>query len=70
MKREETPQFESDEPFITRFGKLIRFSHTVFALPFAMIAMLVAAEGWPEWHIFGWIIWCMVCARTLAMLFN
>jgi len=56
--------------FIIRFGKLIRFSHTVFALPFALIAMLVAADGWPAWSVFCWILWCMVCARTLAMLFN
>ncbi len=57
-------------PLLVRFGKLIRFSHTVFALPFAMIAMLVAAGGWPSWEVLGWILWCMVSARTLAMLFN
>ncbi|MEM6600520.1 MAG: UbiA-like polyprenyltransferase, partial [Verrucomicrobiota bacterium] len=56
--------------FITRFGKFIRFSHTVFALPFALMAMLIASDGWPAWTVLGWILWCMVCARSLAMLFN
>jgi 4-hydroxybenzoate polyprenyltransferase len=61
---------ENQGPFLTRFGKFIRFSHTVFALPFALIAMMVAAGGWPRWDVVGWILWCMVTARTLAMLFN
>ena len=51
----------------------MRFSHTVFALPFALAAMLVAARdqrGWPGWKIFGLILAAMVCARTSAMAFN
>ena len=51
----------------------MRFSHTVFALPFALAAMLVAARdnrGWPGWKIFGLILAAMVCARTCAMAFN
>ena len=51
----------------------MRFSHTVFALPFALAAMLVAARdhhGWPGWRIFGLILAAMVCARTCAMAFN
>ncbi len=51
----------------------VRFSHTVFALPFALAAMLVAARenrGWPGWKIFGLILAAMVCARTCAMAFN
>lgn len=58
------------ESFPLRFARFIRLSHTIFALPFAFIAMLVAEEGWPPWGVFGWILWCMVSARTLAMLFN
>jgi len=58
------------EPFLIRFGRLIRFSHTVFALPFALMAMLVAAGGLPSWPVVGWILLCMVSARTAAMLFN
>ena len=50
--------------------ELIKFSHTVFALPFALSAMLVAARGVPSiWTLF-WILWCLVSARTAAMAFN
>jgi len=56
--------------FLSRFGRFIRFSHTLFALPFALAAMVVAADGWPAGRTTGLILLCMVCARTLAMLFN
>jgi 4-hydroxybenzoate polyprenyltransferase len=49
---------------------LIRFSHTIFALPFALGALFVAANGWPSWKILLPVILCMVLARTAAMLFN
>jgi 4-hydroxybenzoate polyprenyltransferase len=50
--------------------ELIKFSHSVFALPFALSAMLVAARGVPSlWTLF-WILWCLVSARTAAMAFN
>src|SRR3954468_18739647 len=55
---------------IARFLRLIRFSHTVFALPFAIGSMLVAAHGLPTLRLCGLILVCMVCARTAAMLFN
>src|SRR5271167_3913240 len=58
---------------IQKWGSFVRFSHTVFALPFALAAMLVAARdnrGWPGWKIFGLILVAMVCARTCAMAFN
>src|SRR3989304_5244006 len=51
----------------------VRFSHTVFALPFALAAMAIAARenrGWPGWRTFGLILAAMVCARTCAMAFN
>jgi 4-hydroxybenzoate polyprenyltransferase len=57
-------------PFWTRFGEFIRFSHTVFALPFALVAMLVAGEGRVPWRTVGWILVCMVSGRTAAMCFN
>jgi len=57
-------------PFWTRFGEFIRFSHTVFALPFALVAMLVAGEGRVPWRTVGWILICMVSGRTAAMCFN
>src|SRR5215831_2430241 len=55
---------------IARFLRLIRFSHTIFALPFAMGALVVAANGWPSWRILILVVVCMVFARTAAMLFN
>lgn len=55
---------------ITRFLRLIRFSHTIFALPFALGALVVSANGWPSWRILLLVLVCMVCARTAAMLFN
>ena len=55
---------------VSRFLQLIRFSHTVFALPFALGALVVAANGWPSWRILVLVVICMVFARTAAMLFN
>ena len=58
---------------IKKWGSFVRFSHTAFALPFALAAMLVAARdhrGWPGWRTFGLILAAMVCARTCAMSFN
>src|SRR5437667_1401367 len=55
---------------VSRFLRLIRFSHTIFALPFALGALIVAADGWPSLRIILLVIACMVFARTAAMLFN
>ena len=55
---------------ITRFFRLIRFSHTIFALPFALGSLVVAANGWPSSRILLLVIACMVFGRTAAMLFN
>jgi 4-hydroxybenzoate polyprenyltransferase len=46
---------------------LIKFEHTLFALPFAYLGMLLAAGGWPAWHEVVWITVAMAAARTLAM---
>lgn len=54
----------------TRFLRFIRFSHTLFALPFALGALVAAANGWPSPRVFLLVIACMICARTAAMLFN
>jgi len=59
--------------YIRKWGEFVRFSHTVFALPFALAAMVVAArenQGWPGWRTFLLIVAAMVCARTCAMTFN
>jgi 4-hydroxybenzoate polyprenyltransferase len=50
--------------------EMIKFQHTVFALPFALLAMLWAAGGWPGWRTFGLILLAMVGARSAAMTFN
>ncbi len=58
---------------LKKWGEFVKFSHTVFALPFALAAMVVAARdnrGWPGWRVFGLILACMICARTCAMAFN
>src|SRR5437763_2866147 len=55
---------------VSRFLRLIRFSHTIFALPFALGALVVAANGCPSLRTLLLVIACMVFARTAAMLFN
>jgi 4-hydroxybenzoate polyprenyltransferase len=58
---------------IRKLAGFVRFTHTVFALPFALAAMAVAAReqhGWPGWRTFLLILAAMVCARTCAMAFN
>jgi 4-hydroxybenzoate polyprenyltransferase len=58
---------------LKKWASFVRLSHTVFALPFALAAMVVAARanrGWPGWRTFGLILAAMVCARTCAMAFN
>ena len=52
------------------FLAAIRVEHTVFALPFAYLGMVLAARGWPGWHDFAWITVAMVAARTAAMAAN
>ena len=48
----------------------IKFAHSIFALPFALLAMIVAAEGWPPVRTVALIVVCMVSARSAAMAFN
>jgi len=49
---------------------MIKWEHSVFALPFALTAVLLAADGRPEWRTLGWILVAMVGARSSAMAFN
>jgi len=55
---------------VSRFLRLIRFSHTIFALPFALGTLVVAANGFPSIRILLLVVLCMIFARTAAMLFN
>jgi 4-hydroxybenzoate polyprenyltransferase len=50
--------------------EMIKIEHTLFALPFAFLGMLLAAGGWPSWRTVGWIVVAMVGARSAAMAFN
>jgi 4-hydroxybenzoate polyprenyltransferase len=55
---------------IRTFLEMIKFSHTVFALPFALTGAVLAARGFPTLHQIFWIIMAMVGARTAAMGLN
>lgn len=55
---------------VRHFLDAIKFEHTVFALPFAYVAMVLAANGWPGWHTVIWVTLAMAGARTLAMSVN
>ncbi len=55
---------------VKSFLEFIKFEHTIFALPFAYLGMILAAQGWPSLGQFLWITVAMAAARTLAMGFN
>jgi 4-hydroxybenzoate polyprenyltransferase len=50
--------------------EMVKWEHSVFALPFALTAAVLAAHGWPPPNVLLWIVVCMVSARTAAMAFN
>ncbi len=52
------------------FLDAIKVEHTIFALPFAYLGMVLAARGWPGSHAFVWITVAMIGARTTAMAAN
>ncbi len=54
----------------TDYVSLVRFSHSVFALPFALCGAWLAAGGVPGLRTLGLIVLCAVAARTAAMAFN
>jgi 4-hydroxybenzoate polyprenyltransferase len=59
--------------FIQKLGTtlgMIKFEHTLFALPFAFLGAVLAANGLPEWRQILWITAAMVGARSAAMTFN
>jgi 4-hydroxybenzoate polyprenyltransferase len=55
---------------IALFARDIKLSHSVFALPFALLSTFLAARGWPAIGQLGLIVLCMVTARTVAMASN
>jgi 4-hydroxybenzoate polyprenyltransferase len=50
--------------------EMIKWEHSIFALPFALCGAMLAANGIPTIHQLGWIIVAMVAARSAAMSFN
>lgn len=50
--------------------EMIKWEHSIFALPFALTGAVLAANGWPPLRVLGWIIVCMVGARSAALAFN
>jgi 4-hydroxybenzoate polyprenyltransferase len=50
---------------------MIAFRHSIFALPFAVVSLITAADpGWPTWRAWFWVVVAMVSARTAAMAYN
>jgi len=50
--------------------EMIKWEHSIFALPFALTGAVLAANGWPSLRVLLWIVVCMVSARSAAMAFN
>ena len=50
--------------------EMIKWEHSIFALPFALTGAVLAAGGLPPWRVVFWIVVCMVSARSAAMAFN
>ena len=50
--------------------EMIKWEHSVFALPFALCGAILAADGMPTVHQLGWIIVAMITARSAAIAFN
>ncbi len=50
--------------------EMIKWEHSIFALPFALTGAVLAANGWPSLRVLGLIVLCMVAARSAAMAFN
>ena len=55
---------------VLEFGRMIKFEHTIFALPFALVGLILASKGWPSLPVFAWVVLAAVGARTAAMGFN
>jgi 4-hydroxybenzoate polyprenyltransferase len=68
-----TPSQPAESSFVHKiklFLALIKFEHTIFALPFAYLGMVLAANGLPSFHQFFWVTVAMASARTLAFAIN
>jgi 4-hydroxybenzoate polyprenyltransferase len=57
---------------LAEYADLVKFEHTIFALPFALSALLLASPAgqWPAWQTVFWVVLAMVGGRTYAMSLN
>ena len=61
---------------ISKYGRLVKFSHTIFAMPFALLSFTYAVRTMPEggalniWVLLVQVVMCMIFARNVAMGFN
>ena len=60
---------------VRTWAEMVKLSHSVFALPFALMAAFLAGRhiegrGMPHWGQLGLVVVCMVAARSVAMTFN
>ena len=79
-----SPEQTRPPSLLEKWADFVKLSHTVFALPFAIAATVLAARaahgeqagvtalklGWPGWQLAGLILLAMITARTCAMAFN
>jgi 4-hydroxybenzoate polyprenyltransferase len=69
----QSPDLNYPVPLFTNIKttlEMIKWEHSIFALPFALCGAMLAAGGMPAWTQLVWIIVCMVAARSAAMAFN
>ncbi len=50
--------------------EMVKVGHTIFALPFALVALLLASGGWPGGRLVALVVVALLCARAAAMAFN
>lgn len=61
---------------LSKYGRMVKFSHTIFAMPFALLSFTYAIKNLPSdadvnvWGLLLQVVLCMVCARNVAMGFN
>ena len=67
---EYSPVSTSTAQRLALLARDIKLSHTVFAMPWALLATFIAANGWPRAGQLALIVLCMVAARTVAMASN
>jgi 4-hydroxybenzoate polyprenyltransferase len=68
-----TVHYNRSVPLLRNLGvtlEMIKWEHSIFALPFALCGAMLAARGWPTTHQLLWIVIAMVAARSAAMAFN